>query len=167
MKCDNCYGPIVHWGFHPSPLNDGEYSRISRFVINTHCPNPPRVCVMPESDTGWTGWVLLEDTPWMILILWSWVPCAATRGLLLVAGTGLVAQTSHDHTTVSRKEDPQKVDPLQFTKCPKWPWQETTWFGQCVHAMDTKHAFCQEIIKIRFLHSPGQNWPETISSWTI
>ena len=96
-----------------------------------HCPKPPRVLVMPESDTGWTGWVLLEDTPWMILILWSWVPCAATRGLLLVAGSGLVAQTSHDHTTVSRKEDPQKVDPLRFAKCPKWQWQETTWFGQC------------------------------------
>ena len=28
----------------------------------------------------------------------------------MVAGTGLVAQTSHDHTAVSRKEDPQKVD---------------------------------------------------------
>ena len=37
------------------------------------------------------------------------MPCAATRGLLLVAGSGLAAQTSHDHTTVSRKEDPQKV----------------------------------------------------------
>ena len=37
-----------------------------------HCPKPPRVLVMPESDTGWTGRVLLEDPPWMILILWSW-----------------------------------------------------------------------------------------------
>ena len=27
--------------------------------------------------------------------------------------------------------------------------------------------FCREIIKIRFTHSRGQNWPETISSWTI
>ena len=103
----------------------------SALTAVTHCPKPLRVLVMPESDTGWTGWVLLEDTPWIILILWSWVPCSATRGLLLVAGSGLMAQTSHDHTTVSRKEDPQKVDPLRFAKCPKWSWQETTWFGQC------------------------------------